>query len=361
MKADKRKVRMKLFSLILFLALTVGSFGQTCTTNVPPKITSAATATFTESVDASFTPTATGTPTPAISESGALPAGVTFASGKLSGTPAPGTKGTYSITFVAQNGTAPDANQTFSLVVLASQTTGGLWQPTSDAPIPWQWQLAPVPSANNLLNVQVYDIDAFGATTALVAAMHAKGMHVVCYVSAGTAEDFRSDYSSFSSAVKGKTNGWLGERWLDIRSDTLKPIMTARFQNCKNKGFDAVEPDNIDGFTNSTGFPLTAADQLAYNTWIANTVHSFGMSVALKNDGDQAKTLEPLFDFGLVEECARYKECQDFFPFRDNNKAVFAAEYQKNKQSQYCSTLNTDNFNGAIFDLDLTGSRIPCR
>ena len=41
--------------------------------------------------------------------------------------------------------------------------------------------------------------------------------------------------------------------------------MAARFDLCRQKGFDAVEPDLVDGYIQTTGFPLTAADQLTYN------------------------------------------------------------------------------------------------
>jgi hypothetical protein len=61
-------------------------------------------------------------------------------------------------------------------------------------------------------------------------------------------------------------DGWPGERWLDIRRiGALRPIMKARIAKCARKGFDAVEPDNIDGYQNRSGFPLTGSDQLRYN------------------------------------------------------------------------------------------------
>jgi hypothetical protein len=51
--------------------------------------------------------------------------------------------------------------------------------------------------------------------------------------------------------------GWPGERWLDIRRiDLLAPLIGQRLELCRIKGFDAVEPDNIDGYTNDTGFSL---------------------------------------------------------------------------------------------------------
>ncbi len=57
--------------------------------------------------------------------------------------------------------------------------------------------------------------------------------------------------------------GWAGEYWLDIRQiDLLGPIMEARLDIAAAKGCDAVDPDNVDGYTNDTGFNLTCADQL---------------------------------------------------------------------------------------------------
>jgi uncharacterized repeat protein (TIGR03803 family) len=84
-----------------------------------PAITSPNHATFTVGTNGSFTVTATGFPPPNFSESGALPNGVTLnaSSGVLSGTPAPGTGGTYPITFTASNGIGTPATQTFTLTV----------------------------------------------------------------------------------------------------------------------------------------------------------------------------------------------------------------------------------------------------
>lgn len=85
----------------------------------PPAITSAAGATFTVGAAGSFAVTTTGYPSPTLSETGALPGGVTFAAstGALSGTPAGGTAGTYDLTFTASNGVTPNAVQSFTLTV----------------------------------------------------------------------------------------------------------------------------------------------------------------------------------------------------------------------------------------------------
>ena len=87
-----------------------------------PSITSTNNMTFTVGAAGTFTMTATGTPTPSLTETGALPSGVTFkdngnGTATLSGTPASGTGGTYPITFTASNGVGTAANQAFTLTV----------------------------------------------------------------------------------------------------------------------------------------------------------------------------------------------------------------------------------------------------
>ena len=90
----------------------------TLTVNQAPAITSTDHATFTVGGSGSFTVTATGYPTPAFSETGPLPSGVTLlANGTLSGTPATGTAGSYPITITASNGVLPDDHQSFTLTV----------------------------------------------------------------------------------------------------------------------------------------------------------------------------------------------------------------------------------------------------
>jgi hypothetical protein len=237
-------------------------------------------------------------------------------------------------------------------------TTSG-WVPALNTS--WQWQLSTLPTAGSLLNVDMYDVDGFNADASLITAMHAKNIHAVCYLSLGTYENWRADAASFPTAALGLSNGWPGEQWLDIRQiSKLSPVMKARFQMCKDKGFDAVEPDNIDGYANVTGFPLTAADQLAYNEWIATTVHSMGMSVALKNDLDQVSDLVSHYDFALNEQCFEFGECDKLTPFITANKAVFEVEYTLTT-AQFCTQANAMNFNSLKKDLDLTATVTACR
>jgi hypothetical protein len=100
----------------------------TLTVDQAPSITSGNSASFLVGAAGTFTVTATGFPAPTLSESGALPTGVTFnaATGVLSGTPAGGTQNSYNISFTAQNGVGTNATQNFTLTVgLAPTITSG--------------------------------------------------------------------------------------------------------------------------------------------------------------------------------------------------------------------------------------------
>ncbi len=192
----------------------------------------------------------------------------------------------------------------------------------------WQWQLGETP-VDTSFDVDVYDIDLFENDAAVVTTLHAQGRIVFCYVSVGSWEEWRPDAAQFPPETLGAAyEGWPGERWLDIRRiDLLAPIMRARLDQCRDKGFDGIEPDNIEGYTNITGFPLTYQDQLAYNLWLANEAHARGLSIGLKNDSEQVADLLPHFDWALTEDCFAQGWCADLTPFIAAGKPVFAAEY----------------------------------
>ncbi|HSR32659.1 MAG TPA: endo alpha-1,4 polygalactosaminidase, partial [Anaerolineae bacterium] len=147
------------------------------------------------------------------------------------------------------------------------------WRPPVNTT--WQWQLTDLP-IDQSLDVGMYDIEMFDNDASVVAALHAQGRKVICYINVGSWEDWRPDKDQLPTSVLGNDyEGWPGEKWLDIRQiDLLAPIMRARFDQCQAKGFDGIEPDNIDGYTNDTGFPLTYQDQLDYNIWLANETHA---------------------------------------------------------------------------------------
>jgi len=236
-----------------------------------------------------------------------------------------------------------------SLFVMTPVASGkNMWIPTPG--LRWQYQLqgalktniCAVPaSGGGCVRPNVYDVDLYapnGVTlnTAAVVAIHAIGAHAVCYVDAGTWENFRPDAGDYPASVKGLPNGWPGERWLDIRATgILLPIITARVAKCASAGFDAVDFDNLDGYENNTGFPITGADQLNFNEDLAGIAHSYGLSVGLKNDIDQLGQLEGTFDFAVNEQCAQYNECDAYDGWTAAGKAVVEIEY-RGRPARYC-------------------------
>ncbi|KAJ6649266.1 hypothetical protein Bhyg_04500 [Pseudolycoriella hygida] len=171
------------------------------------------------------------------------------------------------------------------------------------------------------------------------------GKSVICYVNVGAWENWRSDANDFPESVLGNDyDGWPGERWLDIRNlKVVLPIMQRRFRDAVAKGCEGIDPDNMNGWSVNTGFNISFNDQLFYNQAIAREVRRLGMLAGLKNDNEQAVALEPFSDFAVVEECAQYRECDDFDIFIQRNKPVFGIEY-----TEYWSE---DNFKNRVCPL----------
>ena len=228
-------------------------------------------------------------------------------------------------------------------------------------PVPmttWQWQLTG--TVDQSFNVQAYDIDLFDNNASVISSLHSKGRKVICYLSAGTWEDWRPDAGQFPASVKGSGNGWPGEKWLDIRQiNTLGPIMEARMDLAVQRGCDAIEPDNIDGYANSSGFPLTGNDQLAYNRFLADAAHQRGLSIGLKNDLDQVPSLVNDFDWALNEQCNQYNECNMLVPFINAGKAVFNAEYSGDTAT-FCPKMNNMKISSIKKGLNLDAPMTPC-
>jgi hypothetical protein len=239
-------------------------------------------------------------------------------------------------------------------LVAAAPAAAAWWTPPKA--LTWYWQLTGTPKVEP---VMATDVDGFDTSAASVAQFHALGQRMICYIDVGTAENWRPDYGEFPAADLGKANGWPGELWLNVTDPAIRPIMAARFQMCRQKGFDAVEPDNMDGYENSTGFNITAAQQLAYDEWVANEVHSLGMAVFQKNDPDQASQLEPYFDGVIDEQCNQYSECGEYSSYLAAAKPVLNAEYTGG--TSFCSADRAAGIMGALYSVNLDGSTYePC-
>jgi len=218
--------------------------------------------------------------------------------------------------------------------VVFCQAAAARWYPVPSTS-PWQWQLQG--RIDTGIEASVFDVDGFETPVGVVRRLHRQGRRVVCYLDVGSWESYRPDAGAFPrSAIGRRYEGFPDERWLDIRRFRLfAKSLKRRFDICARKGFDAVEPDNLAGWENKTGFPITAAAQLRFNRWVARQVHRRGMAVALKNDSRQVGKLLSAFDFAIVEQCFQYEECGLYEPFVRAGKAVFETEYEL-EPADYC-------------------------
>jgi hypothetical protein len=212
---------------------------------------------------------------------------------------------------------------------------------------------------------QIYDLDMFDTPASVVAKLHGMNRRVMCYVDVGTWENWRRDAKEFPKSVLGNKDGhWKGERWLDIRqTKILEPIMAHRLDLCKKKGFDGVDPDNLDGYQNKTGFPLTYKEQLSYDTWVADAAHKRGLTADQKGDNGQVKDLVKVFDFAVVEQCYAQGWCHQFDVYASANRLVVDVEYYRDQQrflDGNCAEARKNNDTAILKKLELTAWILMC-
>jgi hypothetical protein len=230
---------------------------------------------------------------------------------------------------------------------------------------------APAPS--------VYDIDGIINPASTVAALHARGAHVICYVEAGSAGNYytagqegitTSYYDQLKAAgdLGNVLPGYSQENFVNINAPAAVGIIESMIQQqCGAKGFDAVETDldeTFTGYDGATGFPLTESNEQSFLTTLSSYIHDLGMGWIAKNlvdTGDSfATTMEPLADGLLTENCNQWSQCGQASSYIANGKGVFNAEYNL-ATSQFCPADNAAGIDGARIDSSVDGYRLPCR
>lgn len=121
--------------------------------------------------------------------------------------------------------------------------------------------------------------------------------------------------------------GWPNEWWLNTKSTNVRNIMAARLDLAVSKGCNGVDPDNIDGYQEDTGFGLTMDDAVDYVTFLANAAHGRGLSIGLKNGAEIVPNVLSLMQWEVNEQCENYAQCGAFQPFISAGKPVFHIEY----------------------------------
>ncbi|KAJ3462777.1 hypothetical protein MRS44_007563 [Fusarium solani] len=217
----------------------------------------------------------------------------------------------------------------------ALKARGKIWQPKVGSP----WQivlLKPIKlnddgTADDLEpNVGIYDLDLYDNDAETFAALRKAGKKIICYFSAGSWENWRDDKNQFKKSDLGKTlDGWPDEKWLNLRSQNVRNIMKKRIKLAAQKGCDAIDPDNVDGYQNDNGLKLTEEDSISYIKFLSKEAAKYNMSTGLKNAGDIITSVLPYVAFSVNEQCIQYNECETFAAFIKAKKPVFNIEYPK--------------------------------
>lgn len=213
------------------------------------------------------------------------------------------------------------------------------WQPK--AGMTFDWCLDDLKNSDTF-TAEVVDVDAFTTTAQQVAALHAQGKKVIAYISAGTIEDDRPDINLLPKEVIGQVYPeWPKERWLDIRQrEKLRPWLNSRIDRIISKGFDAIEPDNLDSYSNETGFDISINDTKLYCDFLIKLAHDKGLGIGQKNVPELSAEYSKKFDWVLTEDAFDQKWENDVKPYIAQNKPVFAVEYtDRTSQSTFTNTI----------------------
>ncbi|KAH8595570.1 glycoside hydrolase superfamily [Bisporella sp. PMI_857] len=174
----------------------------------------------------------------------------------------------------------------------------------------------------------VFDVDAIDTPATTIAGLKAAGRIVICYFSAGTYEAWRADAPNFQASDLGKTlPEWPDEKWARIGSTNVRSIMTNRIIMASQKGCDAIDPDNTDGWQNDNGLSLQQSDAVNYIKFLSTTAAKYGMKTGLKNSIGIIPDVLGVVDFAINEQCSVMIECDRYGPFINAGKPVFHIEY----------------------------------
>lgn len=209
-----------------------------------------------------------------------------------------------------------------------------------------------LPPANGQFDYQIGGAYAPAATVKIVdrdrGEKPAPGKYNICYVNAFQAQPedtawWKANHDNL--LLKTATGAYVKDTgWNEILFDTssaakrsaLLAVIGVWIDGCRNAGFQAVEPDNLDSWTRSKKL-LTQAENLAFATQLAQRAHADGLAIAQKNTSEVAAQgySQVHFDFAIAEECQVYTgqtgtrpECDDYTAYYGNQ--VYEIEYTDN-------------------------------
>jgi hypothetical protein len=239
-------------------------------------------------------------------------------------------------------------------------TSENITQPESFIPPSWHIQFNPTP-LTPAGDVDYWNLDLFDVPSETMQNLSSQGVFVMCYFSAGSFEDWRLDASQFPPYCLGNSNGWPGERWLDIRCPEVREIMKSRIDLGISKRCDGFDPDNMDAYGNNNGLNLTEQDAIDYYNFLADYIHSQGKKIGLKNALTIIDDVLHNMDWAINEQCFQYNECSYLTPVVNAGKPVFNIEYGgQAKANKVCPQANALGFSTLIKKTSLNEFEISC-
>ncbi|WP_436536875.1 endo alpha-1,4 polygalactosaminidase [Actinoplanes sp. HUAS TT8] len=245
----------------------------------------------------------------------------------------------------------------------AAPTTATATATTSAKPAAWT-----APPANAKFDYQIGGAYTPPSGVTVVSrdsgATPAAGLYNVCYVNAFQAQPGDESWwkTNHADLLLHDANGKLviDEDWDEILLDfsteakraALTTIVGGWIDQCAAKGFQAVEPDNLDSYSRSKGL-LTQAQAIAYATSLATRAHAKGLAIGQKNTAElsSANAKKVGFDFAVAEECADFDECGDYTTSYGNN--VIVIEYSKSGFTKACNAYGS-RLSVVLRDVDVT-------
>jgi actin-like ATPase involved in cell morphogenesis len=175
----------------------------------------------------------------------------------------------------------------------------------------------------------------------------APGKYNICYINAFQTQAEDEAFWTGSHAdllLKTKDGKYFSdpdyprEYLLDISSKAQRTavarILDDWIDDCAQKGYKALDPDNQDSWTRSKG-QLSQTDNVAMATLLTAHAHAAGLAVAQRNTpelGSKGRTTAK-FDFAIVEECQFYQECDVYLETYGGR--VYEIEYTDHPRRAY--------------------------
>lgn len=173
----------------------------------------------------------------------------------------------------------------------------------------------------------------------------APGTYGVCYVNAFQTQPedrgfWDAEHPDLLLTNDGRVvedENWPGELILDTSSSEqraeLTTVLRGWVDECAARGYEAVEPDNLDSYDRSEG-ALSEADNLAVTRELASYAHGRGLAIAQKNASELGtRGRDAGLDFAVSEDCQQYDECE---VYTDLYPRLLEIEYDEGAFAEAC-------------------------